>query len=59
VLGLLGAGLSNRAMAERLYLTRKTVEHHVRSVLAKLDLANRAEAAAYAVRHLERDSSAG
>jgi DNA-binding CsgD family transcriptional regulator len=59
VLGLLGAGLSNRAMAERLYLTRKTVEHHVRSVLAKLDLANRAEAAAYAVRHLERDSSTG
>ncbi len=59
VLGLLGAGLSNRAIAERLYLTRKTVEHHVRSVLAKLDLANRAEAAAYAVRHLERDSSTG
>jgi DNA-binding CsgD family transcriptional regulator len=59
VLGLLGAGLSNRAIAERLYLTRKTVEHHVRSVLAKLDLANRAEAAAYAVRHLERDSATG
>jgi DNA-binding CsgD family transcriptional regulator len=59
VLGLLGAGLSNRAIAERLYLTRKTVEHHVRSVLAKLGLANRAEAAAYAVRHLERDSSTG
>ena len=59
VLALLGAGLSNRAIAERLYLTRKTVEHHVRSVLAKLDLANRAEAAAYAVRHLERDSSTG
>ncbi|HSJ73062.1 MAG TPA: LuxR C-terminal-related transcriptional regulator [Miltoncostaeaceae bacterium] len=59
VLALLGAGLSNRAIAERLYLTRKTVEHHVRSVLAKLDLANRAEAAAYAVRHLERDSATG
>lgn len=57
VLELLGSGLSNRAIAERLYLTRKTVEHHVRSVLAKLDLGNRAEAAAYSVRHLERDSA--
>ncbi len=59
VLELLAAGLSNRAIAERLYLTRKTVEHHVRSVLSKLGLANRAEAAAYAVRHLERDSATG
>jgi DNA-binding CsgD family transcriptional regulator len=59
VLGLLGEGMSNQEIADRLYLTRKTVEHHVRSVLAKLDLRNRAEAAAYAVRHLERDSATG
>ena len=39
--GCSAPGFSNRAIAERLYLTRKTVEHHVRSVLAKLDLANR------------------
>ncbi len=59
VLELLGAGLSNREIADRLFLTRKTVEHHVRSVLAKLELRNRAEAAAFAVRHLERDSATG
>lgn len=52
VLRLLGEGLSNRQIADRLYLTVKTVEHHVRSIFTKLDLSNRAEAAAYAVRHL-------
>jgi DNA-binding NarL/FixJ family response regulator len=51
VLELLGEGLSNRELAERLCLTRKTVENHVARVLAKLELRRRAEAAAYAVRH--------
>jgi DNA-binding CsgD family transcriptional regulator len=51
VLALLGEGLSNRELAERLCLTRKTVENHVAGVLAKLELSGRAEAAAYAVRH--------
>ena len=51
VLGLLGEGLSNRELADRLFLSRKTVERHVRNVLFKLGLRNRAEAAAYVVRH--------
>jgi DNA-binding NarL/FixJ family response regulator len=50
ILNLLGEGLSNRAIAERLFLTPKTVEHHVGSVLAKLEVGNRAAAAIFAVR---------
>ncbi len=50
VLELLSLGLSNPDISERLYISRKTVEHHVGHILDKLGLRTRAEAAAYATR---------
>lgn len=51
VLAKVTEGKTNRETAEELYLGEGTVRNYVSSILSKLDLANRAEAAAYAVEH--------
>lgn len=50
ILDLLGHGLSNPQISDRLYISRKTVEHHVGNILSKLGLRSRGAAAAYATR---------
>jgi DNA-binding NarL/FixJ family response regulator len=50
ILELIAEGLTNREIGERLYLSEKTVKHHVSDMLGKLGLSRRVEAAAFAVR---------
>jgi DNA-binding NarL/FixJ family response regulator len=52
VLQLLGEGLTNTEIADRLFISESTARTYLRRLLDKLHLRNRAEAIAYAVRHL-------
>jgi DNA-binding NarL/FixJ family response regulator len=51
VLALVADGLTNRQIAVKLYLGEGTVRNYVSSILGKIGVSNRAEAAAYAVKH--------
>jgi HD-GYP domain-containing protein (c-di-GMP phosphodiesterase class II) len=51
VLRLLAQGLSNRDIAERLVISRKTASHHVEHIYAKTGTTNRALASLYAANH--------
>jgi DNA-binding NarL/FixJ family response regulator len=54
ILDLISEGLSNRQIAERMFLAEKTVKNYVSNVLAKLGMSRRTEAAVYAARLAER-----
>jgi two-component system response regulator DevR len=51
ILGLVAEGRTNKQIGEELRLAEKTVKNYVSSILAKLEVARRAEAAAYLARH--------
>jgi DNA-binding CsgD family transcriptional regulator/pimeloyl-ACP methyl ester carboxylesterase len=51
IVDLVVRGLTNRQMAEELFLAEKTVENHVGRILVKLDLRSRTQLAVYAVEH--------
>ena len=53
MLRLVAAGRTNPQIADALYISRKTAEHHVSNILTKLGVTKRAEAAAIAGRYLD------
>lgn len=55
VLALVVQGLTNREIGQRLFISAKTVEHHVSRILSKLNLRNRSEAAAFVVGEMPAD----
>jgi DNA-binding NarL/FixJ family response regulator len=57
ILALISEGLTNRQIAEQMYLAEKTVKNYVSHLLAKLGMSRRSEAAAYAARLAERRRS--
>jgi DNA-binding NarL/FixJ family response regulator len=50
VLDLIGQGLTNRQIGERMYLAEKTVKNYVSGLLAKLGMERRTEAAVFVAR---------
>lgn len=51
VLALLGEGIRNKAIADRLFISETTVRHHLTSIFSKLGVADRVELLIYAFRH--------
>lgn len=55
ILALVAKGKTNREIADAVFLSEKTVRNYVSSILSKLNLSTRSEAAAYAVEHRVHD----
>jgi DNA-binding NarL/FixJ family response regulator len=54
LLELIGEGLTNRQIAEQMFLAEKTIKNYVSNLLAKLGLERRTQAAVFATKHLKR-----
>jgi two-component system, NarL family, response regulator DevR len=54
LLDLIAEGLTNRQIADRMFLAEKTIKNYVSNLLSKLGMSRRSEAAAYAARLAER-----
>jgi len=59
VLRLVARGCSNPEIAKRLYLSRRTAEHHVQHIYAKIGVSSRASAALFALEHDLLDPRSG
>jgi DNA-binding NarL/FixJ family response regulator len=59
ILGLIAEGFTNREIGDQLRLAEKTVKNYVSTILSKLEVARRAEAAAYLARHSTTPGSVG
>jgi two-component system response regulator DevR len=57
ILELIGEGMTNRQIAEAMFLAEKTVKNYVSSLLAKLGLERRTQAAVFAAKHLPEHKS--
>jgi len=58
ILELIGEGLTNRQIAERMYLAEKTVKNYISGLFTKLGMERRTQAAAYAARIFENQDRA-
>jgi two-component system response regulator DevR len=52
ILELIGEGLTNRQIGQRMHLAEKTIKNYVSALLAKLGLERRTQAAVFASKHL-------
>jgi DNA-binding NarL/FixJ family response regulator len=59
ILELIGEGMTNRQIGERLFLAEKTVKNYVSALFAKLGMERRAQAAAYAARVFDEHGDSG
>ena len=59
ILEMIAEGLTNREIGERIHLAEKTIKNYVSTILSKLQMTRRAEAAAYLAERRGRDASRG